>query len=156
MQSTKFHLRSTQRSSSRERSTQFVDREMQQSLIKSFHQSSIKHSLRESSITRNFLRQSSSFSSQSEVQEISKISKNSYSDSSASFSSKNLYIRHSEKKSMSKQLFQSRFSTFYQSSELFEQFYKRSTEYSSFVSSSSSILFQSLIFKSFVSSSLFS
>jgi hypothetical protein len=87
-----------------------VTREMHQSLIRP---------LRESSIARNFLRQSSSSSSQSEVQEISEISENlysdqshssenlysrqsetSYSDSPSSLSSKNLYIRHSEKKSI--------------------------------------------------------
>jgi hypothetical protein len=153
MQFTESYLRTTQKSSFRERSTQFITREMQQSFIRLFHQSSIKHSLRESSIARNFLRQSSSSSSRSEVQEISE---NLYSDSSSSFSSKHLYIRHQEKKSMSKQSFQSRFSKFYQSSELSEQFYRRSTEYSSLVSSSSSILSQSLIPKSFVSSSLFS
>jgi hypothetical protein len=131
MQFTESYLRSTQKSLSRERSTQFVTREMQQSLIRSFHQSSIRHSSRESSIARNFLRQSSSSSSQSEVQkilssEISEISENSYSDSSFSFSSKNSYIRHSEKKSMSKQEFQSRFSKFYQSSQLSKQFYRSS------------------------------
>ncbi len=149
MQFTESYLRSTQRSSSRERSVQekSVTREMQQSLIRSFHQSSIRHSLRESSITRNFLRQSSSSSSSSEVQEIlsseiseisenlySHQSENSYRDSSSS-QSKNPYIRQSKKKSMLRQSFKSRFSKFYQSSQLPKQFYRRSTEYSSFVSS---------------------
>jgi hypothetical protein len=122
------------KSSSRERSVQekLVTRQMQQSLIRSF---------RESSITRNFLRQSLSSSSQSEVQEISEISENLYKENSYNNSSlsqsKNLYIRQSEKKSMLRQSFRSRFSKFYQSSELSEQFYKRSTVYSSFVSSRS-------------------
>jgi hypothetical protein len=123
------HLRSTQKSSSRERSTQFVDREMQQSLIRLFHQLSIKHSSRESSIARNFLRQSSSFSSQSEVQEISEISENFY---SRQFSS-------SEKKSTLRQSFQFRFSKFYQSSQLSKQFYR-----SLFVSSLSFVSSRSL------------
>jgi hypothetical protein len=111
------------KSSSRERSVQkkLVTREMQQSLIGSFHQLSIKYSFRKSSIARNFFRQSSSSLSQSEVQkifssEISEISENLYSDSSSSLSSKNLYIRHSEKKSTLRQSFQFRFSKFYQSS----------------------------------------
>jgi hypothetical protein len=108
----------------------FVTREMHQSLMRSF---------RESSIARNFLRQSFSSSSQSEVQEISEISENLYSDQS--HSSENFYSRQSsssEKKSTSKQSFQSRFSKFYQSSQLSKQFYKTSfvsQRYSSFVSS---------------------
>ncbi len=130
MQFTESYLRLTQRSSPRERSVQEkpVTREMQQSLIRS---------PRESSITRNFLRQSLSSSSQSEVQEISEISenlyrKNSYSDLSSS-QPENLY-RHSEKKSMLRQSFRLRFSKFYQSSQLPEQFYRRPIEYSSLVS----------------------
>jgi hypothetical protein len=159
MQFTKSYLRSTQKSSSRERSTQFVTREMQQSFIRSFHQSSIKHSLRESSIARNFLRQLSSSSCQSEVQEISEISENLYSDQS--HSSENFYSRQfssSEKKSTLRQSFQSRFSKFDQSSQLSKQFYKSSFvssrllshEYSSsissrsFVSSSSTSMIQSI------------
>ncbi len=128
---------------------------------------------RESSITRNFLRQSSSSSFQSEVQEISsseiseisKISQNFYNRSS-----ENLYNRQSsssKKKSILRQSFQFRFSKFYQSSELSEQFYKRFTSlsfvsqrYSSFVSSrflsheySSSISSRSFISRAFVSRS---
>ncbi len=108
----------------------FVTREMHQSLMRSF---------RESSIARNFLRQSLSSSSQSEVQEISEISENFY--SGQSHSSENLYSRQpssSEKKSASRQSFQSRFSKFYQSSQLSKQFYRSSfvsQEYSSFVPS---------------------
>ncbi len=102
----------------------------------------MRHLSRESFIARNFLRQSFSSSSQSEVQEIlsSKISE-------LSEISQNLYIRSSEnsysrqpssseKESIFRQSFQSsRFSKFYQSSQLPEQFYRRSTEYSSLVPS---------------------
>ncbi len=147
-------MRSTQKSSSREYSVQqkSITREMQQSSIRSLYQSLIKQSLRESLLTRNFLRQSSSSSSQSS--EISKILQNFY--IRQSHSSKNFYIRQSlssEKKSMLRQSFQSRFSKFYQSSQLSKQFYRRSTEYSSLVSFSSSISSRSFISKSFVSSS---
>ncbi len=137
------------------------------------HQSLIRSS-RESSITRNFLRQSSSSSSQSEISEISHnfysdqsySSENSYDDSSfSSFSSssKNSYIRHLKKKSNFRQLFQFRFSKFYQSLELSKQFYTRSTEYSLLVSSRSFVLLSSLVssrslsheYSSFVSSRSF-
>ncbi len=110
------------RQSSRRRESLFRDRSE-----RSLQQSSMRHLSRESSIARNFLRQSSSssFSPQSEIQEI------------LSSQPKNLYIRHSppEKESMLSQSFQSRFPKFYQSSKLSEQFYRRSTDYSSFVSS---------------------
>jgi hypothetical protein len=146
MQFTKFYLRSTQRSSSRERSTQLVTREMQQSLIRSFHQSSIKHSSRESSIARNFLRQSSSSLYQSEVQEIPHSSENLY--IRQFLSSENSYIRQSEKKSILKQSFKSsRFSKFFQSFELSKQFYRQSIEHSS------SDLSRSFISRSLVHSS---
>jgi hypothetical protein len=110
----------------------------------------MKYLSRESSITRNFLRQSSLFSLQSEVQEISSseiseilqnfysrhsfLSENLYNDLSSR--SKKFYIRHSssKKKSILIQSFQSRFSKFYQSSNLSEQFYKESIEYLLFVS----------------------
>ncbi len=115
IQSTESYLRSTQKSSSRERSMQqrSVTREMQQSSIRSLHQSLIKQSSRESSLTRNFLRQSSLFLSQSKQNSYSRqsfSSENLYSDSSSEnlysdSSSENLYIRHSEKKSMLKQSF---------------------------------------------------
>ncbi len=169
------------RQSSRRRESSCRDRSAEERSFqkdKLLQQSSMRHLSRESSIARNFFRQSSS--SQSKIQEISS-SKNSYSDqfhqseNYSSSQSKNFYIR-SEKKSMlrqSFQSFQSRFSKFYQSFELSEQFYKRSIEYSSFVSSrsfvssssfvsswflsheySSSIISRSFIFRSFVSSSL--
>ncbi len=125
----------------------FVTREMHQSLMRSF---------RESSIARNFLRQSLSSSSQSEVQEISEISENFYSDQS--HSSENLYNRQF---SSSKKTFQSRFSKFYQSSHLSKQFYRSSLvsqKYSSLVSSrslshkySSSISFRLFVSSSFTS-----
>jgi hypothetical protein len=115
---------------------------------------------RESSIARNFLRQSSLSSFRSEIQKISQssfseISENFYSDSS-SHQSENPHIRQSEKKSIFRQSFSSRFSKFYQSSELSEQFYRRSTEYSSFVSSRSLSheYSSSISSRSFVSSSL--
>jgi hypothetical protein len=104
---------------------------------RSFQQSSMRHLSRESSIAKNFLRQSFSYLSQSDVQKISHSS------------SKNSYIRQSEKKTMLKQSFKFRFSKFYQSSQLFEQFYRRSTRYSSSASS------RSLISKSLISSSSF-
>jgi hypothetical protein len=108
---------------------------------RSLQQSSMRHLFRESFIARTFLRQSSSSSSQSEVQEtslskISETSENFYSDSS-SHQSETFHIRQSEKKSILRQLFLFRLSKFYQSSELSEQFYRQSTEYSSFVSSRS-------------------
>ncbi len=107
---------------------------------RAFQQALMRQLLRESFIARNFLRQSSSSSSQSKVQEIfsseiSEISENSYSDS-LSHQLENLYIRQSlsEKKSIFRYSFQSsRFSKFYQSSQLSKQFYKRFTN-SSFVS----------------------
>jgi hypothetical protein len=150
--------RASSRQSFKSRESSFRDRSWESSFRnrslrkrsekeKSLQQSSMRHLRRESSTTKNFLRQSSSSSSQSEVQEhsslkISQILQNLYIRQSSS--SKNFYIRHLEKKSMLKQSFQSRFSKFYQSSELSEHFYKRSIEYSSFVSS-----------RSFVSSSSF-
>ncbi len=120
MRSTEFFMQSIQKSSSREHSMQekLVTREMHQSFIKSF---------RESSITKIFLRQSSSSSSQSKVQEIlsskiSTISENFYSDQC-----ENSYSRQSqlsEKKSTLRQPFQFRFSKFYKSSQLSKQFYR--------------------------------
>ncbi len=127
---------SRSRKKSRSWESLFRDRSVEE---RAFQQASMRQLSRESSIARNFLRQSSSSSSRSEIQkisqssssEISTISQNLYSDSSSSSSSKNLYIRHSEKKSMLRQSFQSsRFSKFYQSFQLPEQFYRRSTEYS--------------------------
>jgi hypothetical protein len=137
--------RTSIRQSSKSRESSFRDRSLKERSVeeRSFQQSSMRHLSRESFIARNFLRQSSSSSSSSKVQEISsseisEISENLYNDSSSSFSFKNLYIRQSssKKESMLRQSFQSsRFSKFYQSSQLSEQFYRRSTEYSSFVSS---------------------
>jgi hypothetical protein len=113
---------------------------------RTFQQASMRQLSRESSITRNFFKQSSSSSFRSKIQKISQssfseISKTFYSDSSSSFSFKNFYLRQSflsEKKSMFRQSFQSScFSKFYQSFQFSKQFYKRSNEYSSFVSSRS-------------------
>jgi hypothetical protein len=114
----------------------------------------MRHLSRESSITRNFLRQSLSSSSQSDIQEnssseIPQILQNLYIRQSSS--SENPYIRHSEKKSMLRQSFQFRFSKFYQSSELSEQFYRRSIEYSSFVSSRSFVSSSSFVSSRFLS-----
>jgi hypothetical protein len=148
---------------------------MQQSSIKLLHQSSLRQSFRESSIARNFLRQSSLSSSQSKQNSYSRqshLSENLYSDSSSEnlsrqshlsenlysdSSSENFYIR-SEKKSMFRQSFQLRFSKFYQSSKLSEQFYRRSTGYSLFVSSRllSHEYSSSISSSSFASSSSFS
>ncbi len=132
IQSTEPHLRSTQKSPPRERSVQQkpVTREMkmQQSSIRSLHQPSIRHPPRELSIARNFLRQPPS--SPPQPPEIF-YRENPYSDPLPR--SENPYIRQPlspEKESMLKQSFQPRFPKFYQSSELPEQFYRRSTEYS--------------------------
>ncbi len=124
------------RQSSRSRESSFRDRSLKERSQKerSLQQSSMRYLPRESSIARNFLRQSSS--SQSEIQEIPsseipQILQNLYIRQSSS--SENSYIRQSEKESMLRQSFQSRFPKFYQSSELSEQFYRRSTGYSPFV-----------------------
>ncbi len=134
--------RQSLRESSESRESSVRDRSAEE---RSFHQASVRQLIRESFITRNFLRQSSSSSPRSEIQEmpqsssqeISEISENLYSRQSSLLenlysdsSSENPYIRQSEK-------VQSRFSKFYQSSQLPEQFYRRSTEYSSLVSSRS-------------------
>ncbi len=129
----------------------------------------MRHLLRESSIARNFLRQQSSSSFSQENSSLqpktSEISHNSHNRSSENFYSdqshlsENLYSHQfssSEKESILRQSFQSsRFSKFYQSSELSEQFYRRSIGYSSFVSSRllSHEYFSSISSRSFVSSS---
>ncbi len=157
--------RASSRQSSRSRESSFRDRSVEERALhlekRAFHQASVRQLSRESSITRNFLRQSSSSSSRSEIQKISQSSsseiseilqnlynrqshssENLYSDSSSQ--SENFYIRQSKKKSMLRQSFQSsRFSKFYQSSQLSKQFYRRSTEHSSLVSSSSFVSLQS-------------
>ncbi len=164
-------MQPTQESPPRGRSVQQkpVTREMQQSSIRPFHQLSIRQPPRESSIARNFLRQPPSSPPQPKIREIPEILQNLYIDSSSenlysgsssenpysgpSSPPENAYVRYSEKESMPRQSFQPRFSKFYQSPQLPEQFYRRSTEYSSLVSSSSSVPPRSFISKSFASSS---
>jgi hypothetical protein len=119
----------------------------------------MRHLFRESFIARNFLRQSSSSSSQSEVQEISQSEVSEISEISQNLYTENLYIRQSssKKKSILRQSFQSLcFSKFYQSSQLSKQFYRR-LEHSSLVSSLSFVSSRLLSheYSSFVSSRSF-
>jgi hypothetical protein len=106
--------RKSLRESFESRESSLRDRSVEE---KAFQQASMRQLPRESSIARNFLRQSSSSSSRSEVQKISQsssseISKNFYSDS-LSHQSENSHIRQSKKKSILRQSYQSsRFSKF--------------------------------------------
>ncbi len=149
---------------SRSRKSSFRDRSE-----RSLQQSAMRHLFRESSIARTFLRQSSSSQSEnqeissSEISEISQnfynrhshshLSENPYSDSSSQ--TENFYIRQSDKTSMLRQSFQTRFPKFYPSSELSEHFYKRSIEYSSSISSRSFVSSWSLVSSSSLVSSRF-
>ncbi len=112
-----------------------------------FHQASVRQLSRESSIARDFLRQSSSSSFSQEISsfqpKISEISQNPYNRSSENLysdqphSSENLYshqLSSSEKKSILRQSFQSRFPKFYQSSQLSKLFYRLSSVSSRFLS----------------------